>query len=68
MKNKKGRSTCSQQLDYEGIPGTMLAQKAHPIGIFDSGVGGLTVASAILTLLPEERLIYFGDTVSFPVK
>ncbi|MEQ8715189.1 MAG: glutamate racemase, partial [Cyclobacteriaceae bacterium] len=33
-----------------------------PIGIFDSGIGGLTVARAVKALLPEEQLIYFGDT------
>lgn len=37
-----------------------------PIGIFDSGVGGLTVANAIHKLLPKERLIYFGDTAHLP--
>ena len=36
------------------------------IGIFDSGVGGLTVASAIKHLLPSERIIYFGDTAHLP--
>jgi glutamate racemase len=38
----------------------------QPIGIFDSGIGGLTVAHAIKTLLPEEDLIYFGDTAHLP--
>ncbi len=38
----------------------------QPIGIFDSGVGGLTVASAIHQLLPQEQLIYFGDTAHLP--
>jgi glutamate racemase len=37
-----------------------------PIGIFDSGVGGLTVANAIRQVLPNERLIYFGDTAHLP--
>ncbi len=37
-----------------------------PIGIFDSGIGGLTVARAIFDLLPNERLIYFGDTARVP--
>jgi glutamate racemase len=36
------------------------------IGVFDSGVGGLTVARAILDLLPHEPLVYFGDTARFP--
>ncbi|MDQ3784295.1 MAG: glutamate racemase [Actinomycetota bacterium] len=38
----------------------------RPIGIFDSGVGGLTVARAIIDLLPRENLIYFGDTARLP--
>ena len=38
----------------------------RPIGIFDSGVGGLTVASAIISLLPEESFIYYGDTTHAP--
>ena len=37
-----------------------------PIGVFDSGVGGLTVAREIMRQLPEERLIYFGDTARLP--
>jgi glutamate racemase len=37
-----------------------------PIGLFDSGVGGLTVASAIRQTLPAEQLIYFGDTAHLP--
>ena len=40
---------------------------AHqPIGIFDSGIGGLTVAKAIEALLPNEQLIYVGDTQHMP--
>jgi len=38
----------------------------RPIGIFDSGVGGLTVLKAIKDLLPSENLIYFGDTARVP--
>jgi glutamate racemase len=38
----------------------------RPIGVFDSGVGGLTVVEAISRLLPQENLIYFGDTARFP--
>ena len=38
----------------------------RPIGIFDSGVGGLTVAHAIKQILPSEKLIYFGDTAHLP--
>jgi len=39
---------------------------SQPIGIFDSGIGGLTVARAIKEKLPKEKLIYFGDTAHFP--
>ena len=38
----------------------------RPIGVFDSGVGGLTVARAILDLLPHEPLVYLGDSARFP--
>lgn len=38
----------------------------RPVGIFDSGVGGLTVARAVLDKLPQESLIYVGDTARFP--
>ena len=38
----------------------------RPIGVFDSGIGGLTVASAIMKRLPGEHLLYFGDTAHLP--
>ncbi|EKD73192.1 MAG: hypothetical protein ACD_45C00416G0004 [uncultured bacterium] len=38
----------------------------QPIGIFDSGIGGLTVASAIVKHMPKEDIIYFGDTAHLP--
>lgn len=38
----------------------------HPIGIFDSGMGGLTVAKTITDLLPTEDIVYFGDTAHTP--
>lgn len=44
----------------------MESKALQPIGIFDSGIGGLTVAHAIKQLLPNERLIYFGDTAHLP--
>jgi glutamate racemase len=37
-----------------------------PIGIFDSGVGGLTVVRAMEKILPDEDIVYFGDTARFP--
>jgi glutamate racemase len=39
---------------------------SNPIGIFYSGIGGLTVAHAVTTLLPNENIIYFGDTAHLP--
>lgn len=39
---------------------------AAPIGIFDSGVGGLTVTREIMRQIPNERLVYFGDTARVP--
>ena len=38
----------------------------RPIGVFDSGLGGLTVLRALIDLLPEEPVVYFGDTGRFP--
>jgi glutamate racemase len=43
-----------------------LKKREQPIGIFDSGIGGLTVAHAIKKLLPGENMIYFGDTAHLP--
>ncbi len=39
---------------------------SRPIGVFDSGVGGLTVARAVLDRLPNESLLYVGDSAHFP--
>ncbi len=44
----------------------MQTETDRPIGVFDSGVGGLTVANAIRQVLPGEKLIYFGDTAHLP--
>ena len=38
----------------------------HPVGLFDSGIGGLTAAYAIIQQLPQEQLFYFGDTAHLP--
>jgi glutamate racemase len=43
-----------------------MAANGSPIGIFDSGLGGLTVAKAIRALLPRESIAYFGDTARLP--
>ena len=38
----------------------------RPIGMFDSGVGGMTVFKEIMKKLPNEDIVYIGDTASFP--
>jgi glutamate racemase len=43
-----------------------MAHDARPVGVFDSGLGGLTVMRALIDLLPDEQLLYFGDTGRFP--
>lgn len=40
--------------------------REHAIGVFDSGVGGLTVAREIMNQLPNENIVYFGDTARVP--
>ena len=40
--------------------------KNKPIGIFDSGVGGLTVVKEIMCQMPGESIVYFGDTARVP--
>jgi glutamate racemase len=45
---------------------THTLEKHQPIGVFDSGIGGLTVANAIQKHLPNEEIIYFGDTAHLP--
>ena len=40
--------------------------RQEPIGVFDSGVGGLTVAREIMRQIPNERIVYFGDTARVP--
>lgn len=44
----------------------MHSDPTSPIGIFDSGVGGLTVARAVMERLPREDIVYFGDTARVP--
>jgi glutamate racemase len=51
---------------YSTCDKNMKVNSRQPIGIFDSGVGGLTVASAIKRLLPDESMIYYGDTAHLP--
>ena len=43
-----------------------MSDRNAPVGVFDSGVGGLTVAREIMRQLPDERIVYFGDTARVP--
>ena len=44
----------------------MKVDRDAPVGVFDSGVGGLTVAREIMRNLPSEKIVYFGDTARVP--
>jgi len=44
----------------------MVMSKSAPVGVFDSGIGGLTVAKEVVRQLPHESVIYFGDTARVP--
>src|SRR5690606_1352492 len=46
--------------------GTLATVNSAPLGIFDSGVGGLTVVRAVQELLPTEDILYLGDTARLP--
>ena len=48
------------------MTGTLARVDPRPIGMFDSGFGGLTVARAVIDLLPGENLVYVGDTGRYP--
>ena len=43
-----------------------MTSKHAPVGVFDSGVGGLTVVKEIMQQIPNERIVYFGDTARVP--
>ena len=44
----------------------VISMDTRPIGVFDSGLGGLTAVSEIMRLLPGEEIVYFGDTARVP--
>jgi len=52
--------------EQDGTSLIMRIDKKAPIGIFDSGIGGLTVVRAVMDELPDEDIIYFGDTARVP--
>ena len=43
-----------------------MSRETRPIGVFDSGIGGLTVVAEIARQLPKEKIVYFGDTARLP--
>lgn len=45
---------------------TAASNASAPVGVFDSGIGGLTVVRELMRQLPDERIIYFGDTARVP--
>ncbi len=47
-------------------PSTSTSGPESPIGVFDSGIGGLTVVRRLIELLPNENIVYFGDTARVP--
>lgn len=56
----------SELSKVRALPERPLDFDSPPIGMFDSGVGGLTVARALIDLMPDEHLIYVGDTARGP--
>ena len=50
----------------EGMAQNIKQLQHAPIGVFDSGVGGLTVAREIMRQIPNEKIVYFGDTARLP--
>lgn len=56
---RKGRKVVNVNVDQKAIA-------EAPIGVFDSGVGGLTVAREIMRQIPNEKIVYFGDTARVP--
>jgi glutamate racemase len=58
------RTSIGQHLWHH--PSTMSIDPQHPVAVFDSGVGGLTVLHELLVSLPTEDYLYLGDTARFP--
>jgi glutamate racemase len=58
------RAHCRSRVSPRGP--TRATHASHPIGVFDSGVGGLTVLKALAAQLPREQFVYLGDTARLP--
>jgi glutamate racemase len=50
----------------QGLQSSIVSDDSRPIGVFDSGFGGLTVARSIVDLMPHEDVLYLGDTARAP--
>jgi glutamate racemase len=50
----------------DSMDAPLIMSNAKPIGVFDSGVGGLTVVKELLDAVPNEHIVYFGDTARVP--
>jgi glutamate racemase len=58
--------TVESKMDNEGQARAPFGVGPAPLGVFDSGLGGITVVGEILRLLPGERIVYIGDTAHVP--
>lgn len=64
--NQRTSTMKGQESIKEKINLNIELNKSDPVGVFDSGVGGLTVAREIMRHLPNENIVYFGDTARVP--
>jgi glutamate racemase len=62
----QGDTSNRPESDVEDTHSPLQASPSAPIGVFDSGVGGLTILSALRQELPQEHYIYLGDTANCP--
>jgi glutamate racemase len=62
----QGSIPCASTIIFDGQIPLHILNRDLPIGIFDSGVGGLTVYRALHERLPDERFVYLGDTARVP--
>src|SRR5690606_36369163 len=61
-----GERQADRRRDVAGWREALSASAESPIGVFDSGVGGLTVVREVWRQLPDEAVVYFGDTARVP--
>ncbi len=70
MKNESLTHQSTDKKQQNPLPAVSLPmhqiKSHHPIGVFDSGLGGLTVVKELFSVLPKENIIYYGDTARVP--